>query len=127
MDNNNGEKNKNHPPKKDFSPRTDKSDLNHLNNKSNNNMSQKDKTMKTQENIKLCKILKNEQINKQKKLIHKIKSFSNKNLKKNEFPLKKNKHLVSKDRLTFADYLSTELEDMKFHDVALIDKRLFFD
>ena len=124
---NNNEQNKNYPPKKVNSSKTDKSDIEQLHNKSYNNMSPKGKVLKTQEDIKHNKMLNNEQFKKPKKLIRKIKSFSNKNLKKNEIRLKTNSHSFSKDRLTFEDYLSTEFDDMHFHDVVITDRRLFFD
>ena len=124
---NNNEQNKNYPPKKVNSSKTDKSDIEQLHNKSYNNMSPKGKVLKTQEDIKHNKMLNNEQFKKPKKLISKIKSFSNKNLKKNDIHLKTNSHSLSKDRLTFEDYLSTEFDDMHFHDVVITDRRLFFD
>jgi hypothetical protein len=127
INNNNDEQNKNYPPKKVNSSKTDKSDIEQLHNKSYNNMSPKGKALKTQEDIKHYKMLNNEQLKKPKKLIRKIKSFSNKNLKKNDIRLKTNSHSLSKDRLTFEDYLSIDFDDMYFHDVVLTDRRLFFD
>ena len=120
---NNDEQNKNYPPKKVNSSKADKSDIEQLHNKSNNNVSPKGKALKTQEDIKYYKMLNNEQFKKPKKL----KSFSNKNLKKNEVSLRTNSHSLSKHRLTFEDYLSTEFDDMYFHDVVITDRRLFFD
>ncbi len=66
--------------------------------------------------------------------LKKIKSFSRKRSKKikNELFIKSNNSpLITKSKGNikngFEDYLSTDFNDMNFHDVSLIDKRLFFD
>jgi hypothetical protein len=131
---NNNEKNKGKkhnktaPPKKRSLPKTDKSDIEKLHNKSNNLMNNKGKSIITQNEHKDIKILKNSHLKKPKKIIRKTKSFSNKNLIKGDISLKTNNYSSSsKDKLTFADYLSTEFDDMYFHDVVITDRRLFFD
>ena len=88
----------------------------------------KNRTIETQKENKGNNLLNFKQIKNQRKIGFKDKSYSFNNYDKNE--LSKNLALdKSKENtnFTFEDYLSLELEDMHFHDVAIIDKRLFFD
>ena len=137
---NDKENNMNNPPKKAPSTKTDLYEFNNKSNKKSNiyinNKNKKNRNIKTQdENKKNNKMLSSDKTKNQKKLFHKVKSYSFHNdnkLDKSESDGKSNNYTLinkskDKDYLTFDDYLSTELEDMNFHDVALIDRRLFFD
>ena len=136
--NNDKENNDNNPPKKTPSTKTDLYELykNNNNKKSStniNNKNKKNRTLKTQDENKNNKMLNSNHSKKQKTLLHKVKSYSFHNynkLDKSESDSKSNSYTLinkSKDNLTFDDYLSTDLEDMNFHDVALVDRRLFFE
>ena len=118
---NNSKQNINFPPKKDNSIKTDKSDK-----VQSNKLSHHNKKGKAIEDISI-KMLSSGQLKKPKKLLHKVKSYSNKNMIKKNLSINSENHSGSGGSLTFKDYLTTDIEDMNFHDVALSDKRLFFD
>ena len=88
------------------------------------------KIIKTEEELKTINKLNKSQ--KYKKITLKTKSYSSKKLKNSEqvskanSPVNMNKSEENKG-LIFENYLSTDFDDMDFHDVALSDKRLFFD
>ena len=134
---NDNENNINNPPKKSPSTKTDLYEMNNNKNKKSNtyinNKSKKNKTVKKQDGNKNFKMLSSSHSKNQKKLIPKDKSYSSHNynkLDKSDSDGKSNSYTLinkSKDNLTFDDYLSTDLEDMNFHDVAILDRRLFFD
>ena len=121
------------PPKKRLSIKINNDDLSSINKNSNKkpiNKNKKHIVLKTQEDLKSKKTISSKQL-KVKKIVQKIKSYSSNNLQKSDIAMKSNRHSLLKNKskadLTFEDYLSTELDDMNFHDVALTDKRLFFD
>ncbi len=112
---NNSKQNINFPPKKDNSIKTDKSDK-----FQSNKLSHHNKKGKAIEDISI-KMLSSGQLKKPKKLLHKVKSYSNKNMIKKNLSINSENHSGSGGSLTFKDYLTTDLEDMNFHDVALSD------
>ena len=121
------------PTKKRLSIKINNDDLSSINKNSNKrpiNKNKKHIVLKTQEDLKSKKTISSKQL-KVKKIVQKIKSYSSNNLQKSDITIKSNRHSLLKNKskadLTFEDYLSTELDDMNFHDVALTDKRLFFD
>ena len=132
---NNSKSNMDCPPKKSHSSKSDKTDIEELNiqSKSNNFYGSKNKksgTMKTLEGIKTNVMLNSNKFKKAKSYINKVKPYSYNNLENNELSVKSNSSSLikkSKDKYSLGDYISTDLEDMNFHDVALIDNRLFFD
>jgi len=128
----NSEQNLKCPPKKIYSSKIDSVelfDLNKSNKKSSTNIKKKKiKSVKTNEENRNNNLLNSEQ----KKFSHKQKSYSFNKLEKSESSIKSNKaSLIDKSKdnknITFESYLSIDLEDMHFHEVAIIDKRLFFD
>ena len=123
--------NMNSPPKKANSSKSEKTDIEELNIKSNSNSkNKKGGTTKTQEGIKTNVMLNSSQFRKTKSYINKVKSYSYNNLENNELSVKSNSSSLikkSKNKYSFGDYISTDLEDLNFHDVALMDNRLFFD
>ncbi len=113
---NNNDNKKNNPPKK---------------NPSNKNDNIK-KNKKTEENLKDENMLSYGKLKKRKKIKNKLQLYSSKNIEKSELTIKSNNtSLLNKSKentnFTFENYLSTDLDDMNFHDVSLSDKRLFFD
>jgi hypothetical protein len=128
---NNSRLNMNCPPKKANSSKSDKTDIEELNIQLNpNSKNKKGGSMKTQEGIRTNVMLNSSRFKKTKSYINKVKSYSYKNLENNELSVKSNSPSLikkQKNKHSFGDYISTDLEDMNFHDVALIDNRLFFD
>ena len=106
--------------------------VNITNNNKKVNKIQKNRTLKTQDGSKNKFLINSKHLKNQKLLFNKHKSCSSINLKKEKL-LKhsKNAEKTNKSKkntsFTFDNYLSLELEDMHFHDVAIIDRRLFFD
>ena len=99
---------------------------------SNNKKIKKNITVKTQDDSKNKLQINTRNVKKHKLLLNKVKSCSSIPLNKEKMlihsksPLKIDKS-KNNTNFTFEQYLSLELEDMHFHDVAIIDKRLFFD
>ncbi len=96
-------------------------------------ITKKNTQIKIQENSENKNMLSSpDKIKKGKIKIKKMQSISSKNLGKSDFLIKSNNTLIvnkSKDNTNddFEGYLSNELNDMHFYEVASIDKRLFFD
>ena len=113
---NNNDNKENNPPKK---------------NPSNKNGNIK-KNKKPKENLNDENMLSYVKLKKRKKIKNKLQLYSSKNIEKSEITIKSNNtSLLNKSKentnFTFENYLSTDLDDMNFHDVSLSDKRLFFD
>ena len=130
IDNENNKSDNNFPPKRQHSSKSDKT-KNDLNKKYNvHRKNKRGETLRTVEGLKSNKVLISNNLKKSKQLIHKVKSYSNKNLERSDLSIKSNRSALinkSKNGYSFADYLSTDFDDMYFHDLALADKRLFFD
>ena len=132
---NKNEENKNCPIKKKSLVISDnnKQKIEHNNNqKKISNKKLKGKILKTQEDTNNENKLSSEVIKKSKKITQNVRLYSSKKLKKNDLSLKSNdSSIMDKSKVNlnndFEYYLSTEYDDMDFHDVAINDKRLFFD
>ena len=127
-DNSNSNQNLKNPPKKSLSTKINNAellDLNKATKKSNVNNKKKRKSTKTIENFQNTKLLNSEYPINNKKMSHKAKSYSFNKLEKMESSIKSNKDTLND--FTFEQYLSVDLEDMHFHDVVILDQRLFFD
>ena len=131
--NNSSNQNLKYPPKKIPS---DIFDINHSSSKNSNTINSSKKVkIKAQDGqkYKISNKLSSKHLKKQDKpLIHKVKSNNSfkKDFIKNELSLKSNVSTFnnrSSYNSNFDEYLSTDINDMHFHDVAIIDNRLFFD
>ena len=135
LNKNNNENNNDNDSKNSLKcpPKKIPSDIFNINRNSSKNSNNSKKGLKSQEGQKNNKIINSKLLKKQDKLLL-YKDKSNKSLKnhlpKSELSIKTNASTFYNKNLnnsTFDEYLSTELCDMHFHDVAIIDNRLFFD
>ena len=127
-DNSNSNQNLQNPPKKSLSTKINKAELFDLKNnikKSNANNKKKRKSTKSIDNCQNSKLLNSKYPINYKKVNHKSKLYSFNKLEKMESSIKSNNESLID--FTFEKYLSVDLEDMHFHDVVILDQRLFFD